>query len=197
MINVNLFESGIIHRDIKPENVFLKTNRALLGDFGFCKTLKHSSELTSGAFGSPMYMAPEVIQGMPYGIASDLYSLGIVLYEMLMGKVPYDATNIEDLIKQILQQGPQFGERKLSKNLESLILSLLEPNPLSRLSHSSLFQVILNDPNYPQNLSVCIPQTNLLQQTPTHSSFLASILLDRSKSTYLIDTAAKSAHYSE
>jgi serine/threonine protein kinase len=101
-----LFMNRILHRDIKPENIFLKTfnpvqvdpnlqksnyNRllstiryqAVLGDFGLCRILDENEEDIEGAYGSPMYMSPECLQGFKYGLSSDLYSLGIVLYEII------------------------------------------------------------------------------------------------------------------
>jgi serine/threonine protein kinase len=199
VIRVN---KGIIHRDIKPENVFLKVERAVLGDFGFCKLLSSNTELTSGAFGSPMYMAPEVIQGKSYGLASDLYSLGILLYEMLMGNVPYNATNIDDLLKVILERGPQFTGRKLSKKLEALIISMLVANPTARISHATLFETVLKDQSYPNNLLEGDSQSHQSKRQPDVTSetsalddFVKEILFERSKYTYLIDLAGKATYF--
>lgn len=74
--------ADVIHRDIKPENIFLKVERAVLGDFGFCKILNSKNELVSGSFGSPMYIAPEALNGKPYGLPCDLYSAGVRLSEL-------------------------------------------------------------------------------------------------------------------
>lgn len=73
-----LKESKVIHRDIKPENIFLAEDRAVLGDFGFCKILKDKDELVEGAFGSPMYMSPESLGNQKYGLMTDIYSLGVI-----------------------------------------------------------------------------------------------------------------------
>lgn len=176
--------------------------RAVLGDFGFCKILSSNSELTSGAFGSPMYMAPEVIQGKSYGVASDLYSLGIVLYEMLMGNVPYDAANIDDLVSQIHGKGPNFKGKRISKKLETLILSLLEENPQMRITHTSLFEIVLKDPNYPNSIIDSDYQTSYQQTQPESNpanavldNFVKEILYERSKYTYLIDLAAQATYF--
>lgn len=197
-----------MHRDIKPENVFLKPDKAILGDFGFCKILSTASELTSGAFGSPMYMAPEVLTGKSYGMSSDLYSLGIVLYEMIYGCVPYDASNIDDLLAQIQSKGPQFNKKKISKKLETLILSLLESNPLMRVSHSALFDLVLKDPNFPKNMLELEPTSTPNNKLSSNqgsdgpndtviSDFVKEILYERSKYTFLAELAAKAAVFKE
>lgn len=202
--------SGIMHRDIKPENIFLKVERAILGDFGFCKILANANELTSGAFGSPMYMAPEVLTGKSYGMSSDLYSLGIVLYEMIYGSVPYDATSIDDLLLQIKEKGPQFHKKKISKKLETLIMSLLEANPQMRISHSSLFEVVLKDPNFPNSLletGDSLLSSSLSKATRKSvgeatedtliNDFVKDILFERSKYTFLIELASKATLFKQ
>ena len=72
-----LYRHNVLHRDIKPENVFLDGDKAVLGDFGFCKILKSREEKVEGAYGSPMYMSPESLANQSYGLESDLYSLGV------------------------------------------------------------------------------------------------------------------------
>lgn len=186
-----------MHRDIKPENIFLKADRALLGDFGFCKILSSATELTTGAFGSPMYMAPEVLTGKSYNMSSDLYSLGIVLYEMIYGTVPYDATNIDDLLAQIQSKGPQFHKKKISKKLETLILSLLEANPLMRVTHSALFDLVLKDPNFPNGFLEGDSPMSQGTKSQRNSSddiigeFVKEILFERSKYAFLAELASK------
>lgn len=149
-----------------------------------------------------MYLAPEVIQGKNYGLSSDLYSLGVVLYEMIMGAVPFDATNIDDLLHQIVKVGPRFHGQKLSKKLETLILSLLEADPLMRVTHSALFEIVLKDPTFPNNFiekELHLPQTKRTlgsaPETGALESFVKEILYERSKYTYLIDLAAKATYF--
>lgn len=87
-------EKGYIHRDIKPENIlFRDDNSAVLSDFGVAKTVSGSSRMTNAGtvVGTPHYMSPEQARGKPVDGRSDIYSLGIVFYEMLTGSVPYQA----------------------------------------------------------------------------------------------------------
>lgn len=86
---------GYVHRDVKPENIMLsdEDGRAILMDFGIAKTSdnNHSMTKTGMAIGTPYYMSPEQAQGKPVDKRSDIYSLGVMFFQMLTGRVPYDA----------------------------------------------------------------------------------------------------------
>jgi serine/threonine protein kinase len=84
---------GIIHRDIKPSNILIdKHGQVYLTDFGIARIASTTQFTTTGALiGTPAYMSPEQCKGVDISHVSDLYSLGIILYEMLAGKVPYDS----------------------------------------------------------------------------------------------------------
>ncbi|MEN8153881.1 MAG: protein kinase [Acidobacteriota bacterium] len=90
-------DKGLIHRDIKPENIlFRKDDTPVIVDFGIAKdfTSEKSLTVTGTSIGTPYYMSPEQIKGMEPDRRNDIYSLGVVLYEMLTGKVPYEASDI-------------------------------------------------------------------------------------------------------
>lgn len=70
----------------------------MIGDLGLCRILEENEIEIEGAYGSPMYMSPECLQGYSYGLKSDLYSLGIILYELVYGQVPYSCQTIEELL---------------------------------------------------------------------------------------------------
>ncbi|HEX6307115.1 MAG TPA: protein kinase [Longimicrobiales bacterium] len=93
---------GVIHRDIKPENIYLDTegDRTLLSDFGIARTSEIETSLTiaGAALGTPAYMSPEQIDGLPLDGRSDLYSLGLVAYEMLTGRPPWAGHNLYTII---------------------------------------------------------------------------------------------------
>lgn len=75
-----LSKSNIMHRDIKPSNILLHNGVIKLADFGFCKPLKDSRDLSKTMLGSPIYMAPEILKGEIYTMKADIWSLGVVLY---------------------------------------------------------------------------------------------------------------------
>lgn len=90
----------ILHRDVKPANVFMRENRAKLGDFGTGAYLNDPSgaPLASGRVGTAFYMAPEIFQGEPATIRSDLYSLGILAYEVISGVRPFTGHDEDELM---------------------------------------------------------------------------------------------------
>ena len=69
-------------------------NKLKICDFGFCKPLENRQDMIKTMLGSPIYMAPEVLRGEDYSIKADIWSLGVILFEMLYGYCPYDAKNI-------------------------------------------------------------------------------------------------------
>src|SRR5207302_6099558 len=81
---------GLVHRDVKPANVLMtEDDRIVLSDFGIVRLADDDQSLTRGVIGTPQYMSPEQALGRTVDGRSDLYSLGVVLYEMLAGRVPF------------------------------------------------------------------------------------------------------------
>ncbi|MGH9362232.1 MAG: serine/threonine-protein kinase, partial [Thermoanaerobaculia bacterium] len=100
---------GIVHRDIKPSNILLDSGgRVKVADFGIAKVTGQSTELTvaGSVMGSPQYLSPEQIRGDELDGRSDIFSLGVLLYELLSGKRPFDGDTITTLVYQILHQDP-------------------------------------------------------------------------------------------
>src|SRR4051794_4662565 len=100
---------GIVHRDIKPSNILLDHfGRVKVADFGIAKMAGQSTELTmaGSVMGSPQYLSPEQIRGEDLDGRSDIFSLGVVLYEILSGKRPFDGDTITTLVYQILHKDP-------------------------------------------------------------------------------------------
>ena len=96
-----LLNKDILHRDLKPQNILLTNEYNIkITDFGFAKQIDKNS-LINTLCGSPMYMAPEIINKKEYDIKSDLWSVGVILYEMVYGQVPYNVGTFVELIKKI------------------------------------------------------------------------------------------------
>ncbi len=100
---------GVIHRDIKPANILLSSEGyALLADFGIAKLTEGTQNLTgTGVIGTPAYMAPEAAQGLPLDHRADIYSLGVLAYQMLTGEQPITAPSMMQLMLKVIQEPPR------------------------------------------------------------------------------------------
>jgi NIMA (never in mitosis gene a)-related kinase len=125
----------ILHRDLKAQNVFLNSkNFVKLGDFGIAKILNHTRDLAQTLVGTPYYLSPEIIRNRPYGLESDIWSLGIILYELCALKPPFEAHNLPALAIKIMRGAyPQIPPH-YSKDLKALVGQLLTIDPAKRPS---------------------------------------------------------------
>ncbi|KAK2167205.1 hypothetical protein LSH36_31g04036 [Paralvinella palmiformis] len=129
-----LHNINIIHRDLKCENVLLdQKNNVKLADFGFARTVPEG-DLVSTFCGSAAYAAPEVLLGKPYlGQAYDVWSLGVILYCMVIGYMPFDDTNIKRMIRHQTEKKIKFPKNvKVSEDCRELIHRMLDPSPKER-----------------------------------------------------------------
>ncbi len=130
-------DRGMVHRDVKPANVMItEDGQVILTDFGIAKIVTSSNLTASGAMvGTPSYMAPEQGMGQPGDERSDIYSLGVMLYQLMVGRLPYDAdTPLAVVLKHINDPLPLPRSVKpdLSEQLERVILKSLAKNPTDR-----------------------------------------------------------------
>jgi serine/threonine protein kinase len=140
-------ERGIVHRDIKPANIMIvKGTEIRIADFG-AAFLKKSQAAQTAAMGSPFYMAPEQIAGRDPTFHSDMYSLGVVLYELLAGRRPFGADKLEALIQQILHTDPPPPSELragLPREVDAVVLRAMKKDPARRYGTWSQFGVELS-----------------------------------------------------
>ncbi len=176
---------GIIHRDLKPGNLFLTTlptgaQIIKVLDFGISKVSNSSAKLTrtSSMLGSPLYMPPEQLRGAKYvDIRSDIWSLGVILYELSTGQVPFNASNVAMLSVQIFSSPPTpMAEYKqgLPPGFETVLLRCLSKNPNDRFqSVTELAQALL--PFGPPHCQTYLPRIPYVPaQAPPPSSLVVN-----------------------
>jgi serine/threonine-protein kinase ULK2 len=135
-----IMDNNIVHRDLKPHNILINetTKEIKLCDFGFAREFKDTL-LSDTVCGSPLYMAPELLQNHKYNIKSDVWSLGIIMYEIVMKNHPFKSSNISDLISKINNNKPILSNSTFSIECKDLIISLLEVDYTKRLDWNDVF----------------------------------------------------------
>ena len=144
-----LHDKGIIYRDMKPENVLVDYEGHLkLADFGLCKEGIWKGKTTTDTFcGTLDYMAPEIMLRKEYDSSADLWSLGIITYEMLHGDIPFYDENEDKQLKKMLK-GIATYPPSLSRNAVGIISELIKINPTERIGYSPTdgFKQFKSDP---------------------------------------------------
>ena len=133
---------GIIHQDLKPQNILIdRKGLVRITDFGLARSLEVTEGRASqGLAGTPAYISPEQARGEKADVRSDIYSLGVVLYEMVTGRRPFEANDIQGFLDKHLKEkpvSPQRHQPKLSEAVGRLILRCLEKEPENRFQNTA------------------------------------------------------------
>ncbi|KAJ7522008.1 hypothetical protein O6H91_19G078500 [Diphasiastrum complanatum] len=137
--------NNLIHRDLKPQNLLLSTNNESavlkIADFGFARSLQPQG-MAETLCGSPLYMAPEILQSQKYDAKADLWSVGTILFQLLTGRYPFFGNSPAQLLQNITKGEVQFP-KSISADLHpdciDLCRKLLRQNPVERLSFEEFF----------------------------------------------------------
>ncbi|AIN98378.1 protein kinase, putative [Leishmania panamensis] len=143
-----LHDHRIMHRDLKTSNVLLTRSGLIkLGDFGFSRQYQESvsGEVGNTFCGTPYYLAPEMWQRQPYSYKADIWSLGVIMYELLALRKPFQATNLSELMEMVTRQGSfdPLPEELYSSDMISLVKQMLKVNPSERPSINEILALPL------------------------------------------------------
>lgn len=143
----HLHSLHFIYRDLKPENVLMdNSGHVCLTDFGLAKRVEPDEPFSNTFVGTPQYIAPEILRSQPHGKAVDWWSLGIMLYELVVGIPPFYSPNLNEMFERI-QSAPLRFPRDLSSEIMDLISRLLVRDPSTRLgSGESDIEEIISHP---------------------------------------------------
>ncbi|KAJ3644363.1 hypothetical protein Zmor_027028 [Zophobas morio] len=163
-----LHSHRVLHRDLKPQNILIdSTSRAKLCDFGFARNMSTGTHVLTSIKGTPLYMAPELIEEQPYDYKADLWSLGCIMYELLVGAPPFCTASILHLIRLIRHEQIQWPTF-VSENCISFLKGLLQKDPVKRIT----WEEIKNHSFVKGHILICGDSTNMPLTGPLSESTL-------------------------
>ncbi|KAM7274398.1 hypothetical protein ACFE04_029062 [Oxalis oulophora] len=135
-----LHSNRIIHRDMKPQNILIGAGSVVkLCDFGFARAMSANTVVLRSIKGTPLYMAPELVREQPYNHTADLWSLGVILYELFVGQPPFYTNSVYALIRHIVRDPVKYPD-EMSSSFKSFLKGLLNKVPQNRLTWPALIE---------------------------------------------------------
>jgi eukaryotic-like serine/threonine-protein kinase len=177
---------GVIHRDLKPHNVILdEEGRARVTDFGIARAGASDMTLTGSIMGTAQYLSPEQAQGHMVSATSDLYSIGVILYELLTGVVPFEGeTAVAIAFKQVSAdpRAPSECNPALPRSLDAVVLRALAKDPAARYADAEELIVALEHERqalaaHPVASAVAVPDGHVHEPRPAHRPSGGPLLL--------------------
>jgi len=136
----HIHDRKILHRDIKAQNIFLtKSGMVKIGDLGIARVLSKTNECVKTMVGTPYYLSPEIVQNKPYNFKSDVWALGVLLYELCALKPPFDGTSLHMLGMRITRGNYPALPRSCSVKLQNLVKMMLATSTHKR---PSIYQIL-------------------------------------------------------
>ena len=187
-------QQGVLHRDLKPSNVLVdEYNEPHLTDFGLARILSAEPPTqgvptltqTGGIFGSPHYMSPEQAAGRKTNQASDVFSLGVTLYELLVGKRPFQGDSNFETIRQVIEEEPRRPATVcswLDKDLDTICMKCLDKDPQHRYSSAGqladdLERWLENRPIAARRASLVVRTGRWVQRNPLGTALIVTLVL--------------------
>ncbi|KAM3138205.1 hypothetical protein pb186bvf_009668 [Paramecium bursaria] len=141
-----IINGGFIHRDLKPANIVLNNNICKITDFGFSRPFTQDQTMES-LVGTPLYMAPQILTRQPYTSKCDIWSIGLIFYEMIYGRTPWMANNFMELIHKIQNNKLQFPKQpQISIESQNFIMGCLQKEESKRFDWKDLFNHVIIRP---------------------------------------------------
>ena len=135
----HVHDRKILHRDIKGQNIFItKANTLKLGDFGIARVLNKTQDKARTVVGTPYYLSPEIIENKPYSFKSDVWSMGVLLYELCALAPPFNATSLQFLALKIVKGSYTQLSGTYTQDLKKLVAQMLQLDPNKRPSVSDI-----------------------------------------------------------
>ncbi len=163
-------DKGIVHRDIKPQNIMLISDGTIkVTDFGIARFARSDTKtMTDTAIGSVHYISPEQAKGSVMDAKTDIYSVGVVLYEMLTGKLPFQSENAVSVALMQLQNEPE-KPRNINPNipvgLEQIVMRAMQKNPNDRYQSAS--EMLMDIDEYKKNPNIKFDYSYYVDRQPT------------------------------
>ena len=157
---MEIVKHNIVHRDLKPANILVHQNTFKICDFGFAKYLKELSKMNKTSVGTPMYMSPQVLKGKPYTNKTDVWSLGVLAYEMMFGRTPWQGNSEDNLYKNMTSRPLQIPH--CSNYSYSLLKGMLEIEEVDRWTWSKIFEYTKTADTSSENR----PMTSIVMDEP-------------------------------
>jgi tetratricopeptide (TPR) repeat protein/predicted Ser/Thr protein kinase len=141
-------EQGVIHRDLKPENLMVAVRgnerHVFLMDFGLARAAEGASKISATGFlvGTPMYMSPEQARGEKVDVRSDIYSLGLTLYELLTDRKPFESESVYETLRRVQEIDPpamRQVDRRILPDVETVVMKAISKDPASRYATAQEF----------------------------------------------------------
>ncbi len=181
--------SGVLHRDLKPSNILLDADgRAVITDFGLAKILASDAELTATheQLGTVAYMSPEQVEGLQnVNEASDLFSVGLIAYEVLTGRLPFDRSESDFVIQRAIVEEsfppPSAYAPEVPPSVEEVVLDLLSKNPADRPPDAPTARARLPAPQQDEAAPILVPDapstSNTALSVPQWVGIAATVVL--------------------